>query len=288
MKDVNELLRGAIDMHLHIGPDEIPHHVDAIEAARQAKEAGMRAIVVKNHNYPTVPLAITAERMVPGIKVFGGLCFDYEMGGVNSYALEMSARLGAKVVWMPIASSSNSRDKMRRTFHLDVEGDGFSILDARGRLIPEMDKVLYLVKRYDMVLASGHISPEEIFALVKAAKRMGILKLLITHASNIEVLDRVLSVEEQKRLTQMGVFIEYVAVELLHESPGKGKPLMMEMIKAIGAEHCVISTDMGMAVVPPPVEGLRIAISSLLSEGFTREEMDLMIKVNPASLLGLS
>jgi hypothetical protein len=287
MKDIDNLLYGSIDMHLHVGPDTMPHCVDAIEAARQAQQAGMRAIVLKNHHYTTVPLAITASQLVPGVAVFGGVCLDFEVGGLNFHALEISGKLGAKVVWMPTLSSANSRDKMRQTLGIELEGEGFSILDTKGKLVPEIGKILSLVKKYDMVLASGHISPEETFALIGEAKNTGIWRLVITHASSADVLDRALTLEEQKRLARMGVFLEYVGLELVHESLGHGQSHMAEMIKAVGAEHCIMSTDMGLAFEPPPVEGMKTAISSLLDRGFTQAEIELMVKANPAKLLGL-
>ena len=99
MNPIDELLQGSIDMHLHHGPDSfLPRRVDALEAARQAQQMGMRAIVLKNHHYPTAPLATMVSQLVPGMGVFGSLCLDFEIGGLNFYALECSAKLGAKVV----------------------------------------------------------------------------------------------------------------------------------------------------------------------------------------------
>jgi hypothetical protein len=287
MTEVDRLLHGAIDMHMHAGPDTMPC-IDPMEAARQAKQAGMRAIVLKNHHYPTAPLATIVSQMIGGVGVLGGICLDFEVGGLNYHALEVSGKLGARVVWMPTLSSANSREKMRKLMGLELEGEGFSILDTRGKLVPEIGRILPLVKKYDMVLASGHLSPAETSALMGEAKNMGIWKLVITHASSADVLEQALSLEEQRRLSQMGVFLEYVCLELLHESLGKGTSHMAEMIKAVGAEHCILSTDMGLAFEPPPVAGMEIAISSLLKKGLTEEEIELMLKTNPAKLLGLN
>ena len=63
MQFANEMLKGAIDMHLHCGPDTMPC-IDPIEAAEQAKQAGMRAIVLKNHHYTTAPLAEIVGQLV--------------------------------------------------------------------------------------------------------------------------------------------------------------------------------------------------------------------------------
>ena len=213
-KDIDNLLDGSIDMHLHCGPDEMRYRVDALEAAEQAAEAGMRAIVLKNHSFPTTPLASTIGPLVPDIQVFGSVCLDYEIGGLNLDALEKHARLGARVVWMPTFSSTNSRDKMRE-LGLALEGEGFSILNAEGKLVSEIAGILSVIKEYDMVLANGHISPAETFALVEAARKAGIEKIVITHPADYQFLDKVLSLEEQQRLAEMGAFIEQTLVTLL-------------------------------------------------------------------------
>ena len=147
--DIDRLLNGSIDMHLHCGPDEMRYRLDALEAAEQAAEAGMRAIVLKNHSIPTTPLASTIGPLVPDIEVFGSVCLDYEIGGLNLDALQKHARLGARVVWMPTFSSTNSRDKMR-ALGLALEGAGFSILNAEGKMVPEIAGILSIIKEYDI------------------------------------------------------------------------------------------------------------------------------------------
>ncbi len=287
MIDVDELVQGSIDMHLHPGPDLVPRRVDALEAARQAQQMMMRAIVLKNHHYSTAPLAIIVSQLVPGIEVIGSICLDFEVGGLNFHALEASAKLGAKVVWMPTMTSANSRAKMNRTLGRTLEGEGLFILDTRSELVPEVGRILSLVKEYDMVLASGHLSPVETFALVEAARAMGIWKLVITHASEGEFVEQSLSLEDQQRLVQMGAFIEYAGGSLLPSSFGHDPAPMAEAIKSIGAKHFIMSTDLGQAWNPPPAEGMRIFISAMIRNGITKQEIELMAKVNPAKLLGL-
>lgn len=284
--DVDKLLDGSIDMHLHPGPDVFPCRVDALEAARQAHQAGMRAIVLKNHSFPTTPLAIIVNQLVPEVEVYGSICLDYEIGGLNAEALEKHVRLGARVVWMPTFSSTNSRAKMR-ALGLALEGDGFSILDDKGKLVPEIEKILSIVKEQNMVLASGHISPAETFALVDEARKEGIEKLVITHPSDVEFVDQAFSLEEQQKLARMGAFIEQTFVALLPSEFCHDPVERVKAIKAIGAEHCIMSTDLGQYWNLPPTEGMRLFISTLLFKGVTPEEIELMAKVNPARLLGL-
>jgi len=285
MTVVDRLLQGAIDMHVHHSPDHMPRLMDALGAARQAQQAGMRAIVLKNHSYPTAPLAIMASQLVPGVQVFGSLCLDWEVGGLNPHAVESSAGLGAKVVWMPTFSSSNSIGRAREVFGLALEGEGLAILDGNNRLAPEIGRILKLVKEHDMVLATGHLSPQETFALVEEARRAGVWKLVITHAFDAELVEQSLTLEDQERLAGMGAFIEYTCFGMM--TFGRDPAPMAEAMKYVGPKHLIISSDLGQARNPPPVEGLKMLMASLLRNGFPEADIDIMVRVNPARLLGL-
>jgi hypothetical protein len=287
--DLNKLLAGSIDMHLHPGPDVIPSRLDSLDAAKQAALAGMKAIVIKNHSFPTVSLASLVNSLVPDVNVFGSICLDFEVGGLNNYALEVSAVMGAKVVWMPTFSATNSRSKMR-ALGIPLEGEGFSILNNRGGLVPEIKPILSTVKKFDMVLGTGHLSPEETFALVNAAIRTGISKIVITHPLDSIFFKESWSLADLKKLADSGAFIELTVALLLpseptemHHSPDQ----IVEVIRTVGAEHCIMSTDLGELHNPMPVEGMRLFMATLLQRGITEAEIELMAKKNPAGLLGL-
>jgi hypothetical protein len=283
---IDELLYGSIDMHLHSGPDVFPCRVDALEAAKQARQVGMRAIVIKNHSYPTTPLTLTVGKLIPEVVVFGSVCLDFEIGGLNADALEKHAEMGAKVVWMPTFSSTNSRAKMRK-LGIDLKGDGFSILNARGELVSEIDRILEIIKKHEMVLASGHISPAEIFALVEEAQKKNIDKIVITHPSDAEFMEKTLTLEELQRLARMGAFIEQTIVSLLPTEFCHDPQERVKTIKAIGVEHCVMSTDLGQYWNPPPAEGMRFFMAILLRNGLSTKDIEVMVKENPARLLSL-
>ena len=163
MSDVDELLSGAIDMHVHAAPDTMSMRLDVLQAAQQAKDAGMMAIVIKNHHFPSTPIAIVLSKLIPGISIFGGICLDYEVGGLNVHALKASAELGAKVVWMPTTSAAHGR--RQQSPNAEPGSEGCYILDNNGDLVPEIARILALVKEYNIVLASGKLSPEETLAL---------------------------------------------------------------------------------------------------------------------------
>ncbi len=148
----------------------------ALQIALQAKEVGMRGIVLKSHDYPTAPVAHTVNQVVHDNAVLGSISLDLEVGGLNTHALEASAKIGAKVVWMPTFTSANDMRETGRD-----EKEGITILDAEGKLLPSVKNILDIVKSYRMVLATGHISVAEAFALVDEARRKGLPKVVITH-----------------------------------------------------------------------------------------------------------
>jgi hypothetical protein len=283
LNDIDRLIKGAIDMHLHAAPDTMSMRLDVLEAAQQAKDAGMKAIVFKNHHFPTTPIAIIVGKLVPDIRVFGGICLDYEVGGLNHNALKASAELGAKVAWMPTISAANGKKP---------GSGGCCILDDKGELLPEIAGILAIVKEYDMVLASGKLSPKEIFALFGKAKMIGIQKLVANHASNAGIMNQALSLEEHKQLAGMGAFLEHAAANAETGDFGQSTASIVKMIKSVGVEHCILCSDMGLSHGNPngilPVEGLRRFIAALIDNGITAQEIELMIKVSPARLLGIS
>jgi len=284
--NLDELLRGAIDMHLHTSPDVMPGRVDALEAAKQARQVGMRAIVIKNHSYPTTPLAMMVGQLIPEVAVLGSICLDYDIGGLNADALEKHADMGARVVWMPTFSSANSRPAMRK-LGLKLEGEGFSIIDARGRLVSEIEKILEIIKAHGMVLATGHVSPHESLALVKRARAAGIEKIVITHPSDAEFVVQAHTLEELQRLAGMGAFIEQTFVTMLPTEWSHPPGPRVKVIKTIGVEHCIMSTDLGQFWNPTPAEGMRLFMATLLRNGVSAREIEVMVKENPARLLGL-
>lgn len=197
MSAIERLMQGSIDMHIHHGPDpRVERRLDALQTALQAQEAGMRAIVLKSHEYPTAPLACIVGQMAPKVAVLGSICLDSEVGGLNPAAVEASAKMGAKVVWMPTFSAANNRR------HVGQEG-GISILDEKGKMLSVVGEILEIIKHSDMVLATGHLSATEVSALVKEARGRGLTKIVITHPSEPAV-GTLLGLDQQRELAAQG------------------------------------------------------------------------------------
>ena len=285
--DADALISGAIDMHLHPGPDVFKCRLEALDAARQAKQAGMKAIVIKSHHFPSAPVARMVNELVPDFQVFGSVCLDYEIGGLNALALENSAKMDARVAWMPTFSSANSRSRMR-ALGLPLEGEGFSILDNRGELVTEIEPILKIIKRHDMVLASGHMSPQETIELQKAARNAGIGKFVVTHPLDHEFFSKPFTRQDLVQLARDGAYIECTFIAFLASEFRRDPAVMVDIIRAVGADHCIMATDLGQTFNPLPVEGLRMFIVILLKAGISEEEINVMLRLNPAKLLGLN
>jgi hypothetical protein len=289
--DRNKIFVGAIDMHLHFAPDTIPRKVDALELARRAKNAGMRAILLKCHASPTAALATLVEKAVPGIRVFGGLVLNESVGGINPEAVKAAIALGAKAIWMPTVSARNHLKHMKTTSAPAflrtlgaVSGEGISILGESGEVLPEVREIIALVKKADLILATGHLSSAEIRALAKEVKEAGLRKFVVTHP---ESAISWMSNEEQRALLPYGAWFErcYFATTKLGQSLDPA--VIAETIKEVGAETTVLSSDLGQVDNPDPLEGFRDYLESLLTCGISQEAIHIMIHENPSRLLGI-
>jgi predicted TIM-barrel fold metal-dependent hydrolase len=146
-------------------------------------------------------------------------------------------------------------------------------------------KILDIARHYEMVVATGHLPVNEAFVLVESAVKKGISKIVATHALGWHV-DTYFTIEQQRRIADMGAFVEYCFVTTIPEG-GLTPKEMVAAIKAVGAHRCILSTDLGQANNPAPVEGMKLMIAAMLDNGLTEKEIEIMVKTNPARLLGL-
>lgn len=278
----DELVRGGIEMHIHAAPDSIrDRSVNALQAGLQAQEAGMRAVVLKSHEYPTTSIAYIVNQVAKDIKIFGSISLNHEVGGLNPYAVETHAKLGAKVVWLPTRSAAYDWKKK------NLPGQGISVLDADDKLLPVVREIMEIVKKYNIILGTGHIAPlKEVMAVVDEAKKMGLPKMVITHPLELRAgLNP--SIEEQKVMVSKGAMIEHCYVPCMPEACSLDPKRVVEQVKAVGVKNCFLSTDFGQAENANPTEGFKSMIATYLKLGFTKDEMEIMVKKNPAKLLDL-
>ena len=278
-------LTGAADLHCHFGPD--PHRersVDAFEAGSEAAAAGHRAVVLKSHDSPTASLAWAVQREVGDtIAVFGGICCDREIGGMNPAAVEVALGLGAKIVWLPTLSSRQDFDNGIAA-QLGIPGPGIVVTDADDRLLPQTHEILALVKQHDAVLATGHVSAAEHYAVVKEYARTG--KVLVTHATE-DLAGPNLSAEQCRELADLGAWIELCAMTCIGGLATRTPAEMAATVRAVGAERVTLGTDFGQKINPHPAAGLQTYADALYAEGLSDDDIRRMACENPCELLGV-
>jgi hypothetical protein len=286
--DIAQLLRGAVETHVHSAPDVVPRRLDDFELARQAQEAGLRAVVLKSHHTLTADRVQHVRKVVPGIETFGGLSLNYPVGGLNPIAVETALNFGARVIWMPTFHAANHVAKMKHAGPSPLlaalgscPDDGITILDAQGQVKPVVHDILKLIAERDAVLATGHLAPVESERLVDVALAAGVRRIIVTHPE-LDIID--MPLDMQARLAQKGVMLERCFIVT---TMGFNTKRLAEAIRTVGIESTVMATDFGQLVNPPPVEGLRAYVRAMLDEGFSGEEVERMVQHNPAKLLGL-
>lgn len=252
-----KILDGFIDIHIHTSPDVKPRVLTDYEAALESKKRGMRAIVLKSHVEPTAGRAYLAHKLT-GLPVRGGVTLNLHVGGLNPEAVRSTALMGGKFVWLPTIH------------HQEIK------LDTAA-----LEEILYLVKDHDMVLATGHLSPQEIFQVLDLCRSLKVEKVLINHP-----LTRVVgaSLDEQKEMARHA-YLEHCWVATMPRHDNLNPKVMFEAIKEVGAKHCILATDMGQAHNHSPVQGMEMMITSMMKQGISWEEIILMCSKNPESLL---
>lgn len=282
-------MEGTIDLHCHPFPDLFPRLADDIDIVIAARNAGMKAIVLKCHHENTVSRAYLVGRMVPGIKVLGGVVLNSYVGGINPAAVEASLRLGGVEVWMPTIDAGYHAEVHGGVGGYDAQkggltaGEGIWIQDKDGKLKPEVKDVLALVAEYNAILGTCHLAPREIVALVKEARDSGVEKIVVTHPFfKVPNLD-LATLEELVRLGAMPEF-GYCTVSPAwqYASPYK----VAEAVSTVGASRCLLVSDTGQRHNPLPSEALRIFAQTLFERGVEDEKAIMtMIRENPTDLL---
>ena len=282
---------GVIDMHVHSHPDVFGRNMDDIDVARLAQSRGMRGIVLKNHISETASRAALVMKVVPGIEVFGGIVLNNAVGGVNPNAVEWMHRFygsRGKVVWLPTFES----DKHVKTFS-SPDAKGLTVA-PNGQVSPEMDAVLRIVARENLVLATGHVHPEEVIAVVRRGRELGVKNMIVTHGfTSVPGL----TMAQAKEVTDMGALIEVCFLQF-QAGPNAALPFLRhwtqvnakhvaQAAKELGAKSLVISSDLGQSANITHPDGIEVAVSTMKAEGITDADIETMLRKNPAKLLGL-
>jgi hypothetical protein len=291
------LVRGAYDLHTHIGPDVIPRRIDDVELARRFAEAGLAGFALKSHYTSTAERAQVVSALEPEVEVIGTLTLNRAVGGMNALAVEIAAREGARIVWMPTVDSPAETagrtepkpgDKVPLWARLqhELHGLGLSVepvhaTDPEGRLLPETRDVLRAIARHGLILATGHLGRDDTFAVVDGALEEGVARIVVTHP---EFPCQDFSIAEQVELAERGCLLERCL-----STPWSGKTTwehVFEGMRAVGAERSVFSSDFGNPDYPAVEDGLALWADRLLGAGFDEDEVRELIVGQSRRLAG--
>jgi len=290
-----EALQGAYDLQVHVAPDVIERRIDDLDLAKEFLAHGLKGFVLKSHYLPTAERAKVVTKAVPGIAAYGAITLNHAVGGLNPVAVELAGRSGAKIVWMPTVDAANETagrldgPTAKLPFWAKIQRElaatglnppPMTVVDESGNLNKAARSCLELIGKYNMILATGHLGRVEIFALVKAAREMGLKRVLVTHA---EFPSQNLTADEQQQLAEMGALIEHCFTTMY---TGKASwEGVFESIRKAKPERCILATDLGQTINPPVAEGFAMFAQKLLEAGFTPAEVRRMAVTNPATLV---
>jgi hypothetical protein len=282
-----ELVRGAYDLHVHVEPDLARRRIDDLALARRFGELGLAGFVLKSHYVPTAERAAVVRGAVPGVDALGAITLNAGVGGLNAQAVEIAARGGARIVWLPTVDSENeaSEDgpkpaKQPVWRKIQDEFAAAGVASPPVRVTPEaLAPVLEVVARHDLVLATVHLGSSEIHTVVDAALAAGVSSVVVTHP---DYPTQGVPVDEQRTLAERGALLERCFAPI--HSGKVSWQQTFDAIRATGAGSNVLSTDLGQLANPPVEDGLAVMADRLLEAGFSEDDVRTMAVVNTRNL----
>lgn len=274
-----ELLRGGYELHVHTAPSHYNRRYDDFEYARELDRYGMAGSIIKTHFGSTTARATLCNRY-GGFKaqLYGEITLDWAVGGLNPHAVRSELLLGGRIVFMPTFHALSNQIANQFKAH-PVGGPGITVLDENGQLLPVVYEIMDVVKEFNAVLATGHLSAEESYKLATVGLDRGVT-MMLTHPDS---LTENIPVEWQAELAQKGAFVEKCWLNVIKEAVTPDE--MCARVRAIGPQHCVLTTDLGQVQFTPPAEGMLDFIECLINHGFTDEDILQMVRYNPKKLL---
>ncbi len=284
----NDLLKGAIDCHIHAFPDFVHRSQDMIQIAIEASKAGMRALAFKDHWNVSANAAYLTQRHVDylvqkgelthRVLVYGGAgtCF-----GMNPEYIRIALQYpNVKMIWFPTFTSLGF---WRGTGQ--PEKGGVRLVGEDGQVLPEVVEIMKMAVQKKVGIGFGHTDFQELAPLAKKAKELGV-RATLDHP--LLELNKLL-LEEMQELADLGVYVGTYCQPMI---PSLYQPVVDPMetvrtIKAIGPERCIIGSDFGQVLHMDSIDGMRVFIRALLGFGITPAEVKMMIKDNPARLMWL-
>ncbi len=292
-RHARELVRGAYDLHVHIEPDLIGRRITDLELAERFRDRELGGFLLKSHYVPTSERASVVRAAVPGTDVLGSITLNGCVGGLNPVAVEIAARQGARIVWLPTVDAENEAEpdagptprkqplwrEIKNEFAaLGLGADSVPVVED-GRPVPELAAVLEVIARRDLILATGHLGAAEIEVVTHAAFDAGVGSVMITHP---DYPTQDVPLDAQRALADRGAILERCYAPIFSGKVSWAQTF--EAIRATGPANNVLSTDLGQPKNPPVEDGLALMADELLAAGFDDDEVQVMAVVNTRRL----
>ena len=284
----NELLRGAIDCHIHGYPDFVHRSQDMIGIAIEASKAGMRALAFKDHWNISCNAAYLAQRHVDYLVEKGELQHRVEIyggagtcHGMNPEYIRVALQYpNFKMIWFPTFTSLGF---WRGAGH--PEKGGVRLVGENGEVLPQVVEIMKMAAEKKVGIGFGHTDFQELLPLAKKARELGV-RATLDHP--LLELNKLL-IDEMKELAELGVYVGTYCQPMI---PSLYQPVADPMetirtIKEIGPERCIIGSDFGQVLHMDTIDGTRVFIRALLGFGITPQQIKVMLKDNPAKLMWL-
>ncbi|MEM6847844.1 MAG: DUF6282 family protein [Pseudomonadota bacterium] len=285
-------LVGAIDGHVHACPHINARRLDVIEALDAADQAGMAALGLMDNFASSVQLAALARRVRPDAttEIFGGLIMEPPAGGLSPAAVQAALAVGygphegARFISLPTHHTRFVAEQERRSkAHLDA---CLAIPDT-GPLPDPLPEILDLIAEADVALNTGHVSAPEAHRVAEAALSCGVTRVLVP--ANHYAPDDVAALTALGAVAELSFFFVSHATEasLTHVDAEKhviarvDAAKMTALAMAAAPARLVLSSDCGVSLLPPPVEGLRCFLALLDATGVPHQTLSEAVRDTP-------
>lgn len=289
-----ELLRGAVDSHIHCCPHINRRTITLFDAVRHAASVGMAAIGLMDVFANTSGYAAIARRELRhlGVDVFGGIILEPYVGGLSPRAVSTALGMGygeggARFVSLPCHHTAFvARAEGRSPAYVETT----LAIPERGPLPDPLSEIIDLCVAADVVFNLGHLSGAEMVRVAEAAAARGCTRMLAPAGY--------LSADEAHALVAAGAVLEYSFFVMSHATDVPQTMIdaerhrfarvdvaaIVEILKSVPPGSAILSSDSGAFVLPLPVEALREIVVMMIECGVPQDAVRAMISTTTAAL----
>lgn len=238
----------------------------------------MSGVVLKSHHGSTSEVAALISGYIDDFHVFGGVTLNMGVGGLNPYAVEACFGLGGKLVWLPTKNGLGHGNISQTNVKNPI-----SIVNERGEIKSEIAEITAIIHANNGVLATGHISREEIFILHKYLRRdFPSVKMLINHSL---FLTPNLSLDDVLSLSDNFTYMECCHLTVSKFFRFKSSASISNIINQSKNTNWIVATDSGQPDNFFPAEALSVFYDELIDCGVSLSDMERYTSTNPEELL---